>query len=1673
MQKRARELDDVGENPLTARTREPLGDITNRVASNRNSRGITPAYHRLDVEGDRNRANRQALDTRSRAVRHIQRTRARGDIPSQSTPPEPVLIQTPPPPTPPSPPPVYQSPIVEDEFDVDGEFAADLANLELPPDQPPPPVPVAEFGFITTFYEALAEAGMQVCSECNSKWLDLDCRDDICSKCKATAKKGYNRFSKENNCDPGPLPAHLPPLKEIEELLIAPYHPHVCAIQIRGAQYKYQGHVATIARNYIKIVDRLPRTNADLSMIIIKPPSNANDSAHQGLRTMLDGRYRVRREPVRQWLEFLKEHHPAFQDITVDHKRINNLPLDGPIHQDFEVQQQRDEILPPESSRDLPANEPVADELDPDDDLVSSENSTPDSEPIDEVEIQIAESFLPSALAGEFVETESDRLVRLAELISSQERAGSSANVTNPRASQIRPPTQVNFISLGTLHEPISEYDENSRLFSMAYPTLFPTGAADFFAPREYAVSLEDWGKHMIKYKDGRFARHALFRYSLFNIMLRRKARSQSRYFAKMLSDGIGSDLTFEGILEMLRNNELRELSSLVRRSCASLEGTKEYWQTARRGLMVMIACRAAPNLFFTFSAADMQWFDLHVLLPEFATANGPHDIGNVQERYRKITAALRDNPHIAATWFVKRFELFFKHVIKKIFHVEDFWYRFEWQSRGSTHVHGFLWIRDAPEPSMDTTELREEIVQWWSSRIFATNPSPPRANQGMHPSSVKFSQQLNTQEYFAECLNCFQRHSLCSKEYCLRPKKGSREPDSESCRFFFPRPLRDTATIATENGGKIKKFQAVRNDALLNPYIPAFLLGWRANIDTAPCLNIATVVEYVGKYASKAEKSSKPMETLVREVVAGIREPANSTNPMLTIVHKCLNALIVDRDWSAQEVCHSLLGLKMHKTSTTMQTLNLTLGQELGASFTIGDGEVRDTSANWYKKYVDRMDYVFENPLEGEQLIYVTLYEFVTEFKVTAPKDDEPGRVRKRRTVKPHIVNVWPKGSKNPEDDAYEEYCRVKVTLHHPWVINPSELMEPDPITENPSWIAAFEACRLNCEPHPWDTLGMPDLESIEIDDEFESTPDDKENGPQPAFADIAARTTNYNGMRDGVDTTDFGSREIDRLYDWHLNDAGERDAYYLEYHEQSGFVKLLQRTVDSTEVAQIDSANLQGAQKLVYDICMKHVEQCWEGFKPPQLLLHIDGKAGTGKSFTIDCLSTNAHHLVKLYHGIEGYPEPIMRAGPTGVSAVNIRGRTLHSLLRLPLKNLPNIGHLSIPMKQKLKDDMRGVHLLIIDEKSMIGADTLFAIDHRLRDILANLDEPFGGLSILLCGDFYQLPPVGQSPLYKLPSMNAMATHNVRAKEAYAGFARTIVLETIMRQVGSDPVAVRFRDALDELRDISAEGLSDQSYRLLLTRVKCNLPDQEVRRFDDAIRLLGRRADVSDYNNSRLLSSGNPIIRINAAHLPSQARTADEDEAQGLYPFAFYAKGASVMLTLNLATHLGLVNGTTGVVHDIVWHPDHEDVHEHLPLYMLFAVEGDYNGPNLFRDSVGRPVIPVKPITRVWNGSEGLQFSRTMLPVVLAHAITIHKSQGMTLDKVVLDLQGKDFSPGLTYVAISRVRSLQGLLFENRMSQERFAMSRTYTLECRTIDRIHRSRQIVSSYDQSIIEE
>jgi ATP-dependent DNA helicase PIF1 len=737
--------------------------------------------------------------------------------------------------------------------------------------------------------------------------------------------------------------------------------------------------------------------------------------------------------------------------------------------------------------------------------------------------------------------------------------------------------------------------------------------------------------------------------------------------------------------------------------------------------------------------------------------------------------------------------------------------------------------------------------------------------------------------------------------------------------------------------------------------------------------------------------------------------------------VSKLLNKLIGERDWSAQEVSHILLGLPLQDSSRQVVTVDCRPEEVHNDMITVED-ETVTARRSPLRRYQDRLtDQV--NPA----LARVTLFEWLRTW------DWIKWTVRPR--APPRLINYFPRYSSDPVSLEYNDYCRVKLMLHHPFR-QPTDLLSFDGCDYG-SYVDAFHAC-WQLHTHPDDFYTDP-VADDDTDSDNESVCTDYSDGPLADFEVFARRRP-----RDDLTcsfTDDLGSRDLDRIYDWsshvgrNLTTPEEWDQFKLLHYTEQAV------TVDS------DPSPLNTEQRKLYDIVTAQYIEELAGNSPRPLLLNVDGVAGSGKTFTVLKLCARLQELAQQ----SGKDNPVVRTAPTGVAAFNIIGKTLHSLFRLPVKQKKS-SDLSNATLQSLQSVFKNIRFLVIDEKSMIDLKMLSLIDDRLRLIFPDTDQAFGGLNILLCGDFFQLPPVSGRPLY---TSRPTGIEALKGQGLYQGFDRTVQLTEVIRQQGEDDITVRFRTALAELRE---SRLSQSSWELLCTRVQNQLLPEEVTGFRSALRLYFTNEEVREHNHGRLAAEGRPVKRIRSLHTGRNASKASTEDADNLPTELLVCIGAQVMLTTNTWTENGLVNGSIGTIEDIVWDVG-KDPSVDMPSVLLVHFS-EYSGPGF--PNYGPKIIPIFPVTRQFE-YKGIPCTRTQFPLRLAYAITVHKSQGLTLLRVVLNLNQKEHCLGLSYVAISRVKTLDGLMFESPFDFSHFTVNNTPTARDRELDISIRKNQIL----------
>lgn len=399
----------------------------------------------------------------------------------------------------------------------------------------------------------------------------------------------------------------------------------------------------------------------------------------------------------------------------------------------------------------------------------------------------------------------------------------------------------------------------------------------------------------------------------------------------------------------------------------------------------------------------------------------------------------------------------------------------------------------------------------------------------------------------------------------------------------------------------------------------------------------------------------------------------------------------------------------------------------------------------------------------------------------------------------------------------------------------------------------------------------------------------------------------------------------------------------------------------------------------------------------------LFITGRAGTGKST-----------LLSYYHSHTTASHVVL--APTGVAAVNVGGSTLHSFFGfkpdITLEKAWSLGG-----KTKKASLYQNLATLVIDEISMVRADLLDCIDAFLRRVCLS-SRPFGGKRVVFFGDLYQLPPVvtkAEEGIFRA----RYASPYFFSADVMSRVSLTFVeLDHIYRQNDDDFIAV-----LNALREGS---LSTADLALLNTRVS---PDYAPPPEEYVINLTGTNHTATTYNTYQLSSLPGE------AHTFSALTTGSFDSRTEPAPRELELKlGAQVMLTAN-DPEKRFVNGTVGRVEEIGYANSLPIISVRLRNKKLIDVSpSTWEMFNFTYNDHSRRV------------SSEVVGTYTQLPLMLAWAVTIHKAQGKTFDRVIIDLP-ESFAHGQTYVALSRATSLSGIYLRRELTPRHVIMDPTVT--------------------------
>ena len=550
-------------------------------------------------------------------------------------------------------------------------------------------LPATKF-VLKDFNDACKKFVLSRCSVCNCSRIAHvgDFRDGVCRACvKHKRENDVYVLSGDNDMNPfiHGYPFHLPTLSIIEELLISRVFVVMNCYRLNSnGDYGYRGHCLNIQMDISKQLELcsvLPHLPCDLPVFVIR-------LKHR--RTIGSGKeFKVNLLKIRRWLEFLKRNHPGYADVDVDFGRFSELSRDADGVGDIDLVDHVQQVVEVENDQ-LDVRDHAEDGLD-------TVNNEVDNGP--EQGGATGEHMLDTVddIERGHLFVNSDRLNQnyddtIRDLV--EKRYGSSSNpmIVNVNGSYL------------------SDYS-TPGLQALAFPTLFPYGVGDCTRiSRSVNVSTTVAIKHYLHISVYNpttnmnfypFAKHLRWMHWGQNMAERHRYLGQRKVFLRR-------NTRFENMSEEnLRNivfNKSDEYNDLIRSMQvynANIVGSNSYFYKRRKELEALMECKGMPTAWFTFSAADNHWHDLHKLIYSnddvYYNNIAYNDLDELQKlRFRVNT--IRDYQHIVDEFFFKRAKTFLEHYFSdRCLNVEYFWFRVEYQARGTAHIHGCYKLKSDP----------------------------------------------------------------------------------------------------------------------------------------------------------------------------------------------------------------------------------------------------------------------------------------------------------------------------------------------------------------------------------------------------------------------------------------------------------------------------------------------------------------------------------------------------------------------------------------------------------------------------------------------------------------------------------------------------------------------------------------------------------------------------------------------------------------------------------------------------------------------------------------------------------------------------------------------------------------------------------------------------------------
>ena len=1090
-----------------------------------------------------------------------------------------------------------------------------------------------------------------------------------------------------------------------------------------------------------------------------------------------------------------------------------------------------------------------------------------------------------------------------------------------------------------------------------------------------------------------------------------------------------------------------------------------------------MIRQLGTPTWFCSFSAAETKWIPLLKCLNKLVNKQSLSDEEVNELTWEEKCILIKSDPVTCARYFEHRFQTFMINVMKNklnpIGEIVDFFYRVEFQQRGSPHVHMLIWIKDAPEYNVTN---QEKVARFIDKHVTCRRDDD-------------ISNLVNYQTH---------RHARTCR------KKGK-----AICRFNFPLPPmpytivldplqdEDAKTIGNQNFQKVAKllsdiksdnsqeysnfdnfllkldmnlasyYQAIQStlsvskvflkrsveEVRINSYNKTLLKCWEANMDIQFILDPYACVSYIVSYISKGQRG---LSNLLYEACKEARQKDSDIRQQ---VRRIGNQFLSHVEIGAQEAAYLVLQMPLRKSSrevifidTSEAEKRTVLLQSYSSLKEMPESSTNVESDNVLKRYKRRpkgmsnycyADFVswFDTSLEKCQKNMLNCEGELPEEDyspdleddiLAAVEQDEEMNIQDKQVVFEFRDGTIMKKRKKQKVLRYhnitlnadkEGHYRQLLMLFTKWRKEEVDLLHGCPSYEE-SFMkmrtvveeAKARYMKISCE------IGENILDDHNDMDDYQRSAILPENEHQEAID-----TEQGSSLPDNFGCFDPGtaSHSTDTITSQEY-DIGQ-DFGIARKHLESESLPMNEMT-DSDYRTLVQSLNEK--QKVFFYNVLHHFKT---SDKP--LYTFLTGGAGVGKSVLLRSLY---QALIKFFnHKVGANPDnlKVLLCAPTGKAAHNIGGNTIHSAFGIPVGR----GFAFKPLDMHQLDSMRckifHLKVVFIDEISMVGKKMFNFINLRLQEI-RGCCKPFGGVSVVAFGDLYQLKPVMDSWIFTQPRMGMECIGANLWQDLFTIFE----LDEIMRQ--KDDFA--FAQLLNRLRE--GNHIIPQDIQVLQSRLLTATDESHAQNLSLIPHLFTTRFECDMHNFQvleKLPSAMKTIVHsidnvsgdISCSLREKILNKVPEDagKTMGLQKNLHLAIGPPFELCLNVSVEDGLTNGASCSIRMF----DYRVSSSQRVSIVWVEFENSSSGnqwrqkySNLYKRDIPRNWTPILEVTRCFNIQHYKSYNVVgrQFPLQMAAAKTIHKAQGSTLNGAVLHF-GSRKNDHIHYVGLSRIKNLANL--------------------------------------------